>query len=186
MPSQIENLKFVDFTPLSHYNLPMPYLIDGHNLVPKIPGLSLKDADDEQRLLEMLGEFCRKTRKKADVFFDNAPPNGVRTHNLGLLTAHFVRQGTTADEAIRQKLLRLGREAHNWTVVSSDQAVQGSARASQAHYISSDAFTSILMQALDSVQSHRVQKDQDASADASLSQDEVDDWLKLFGEKGNS
>jgi uncharacterized protein len=159
----------------------MPYLIDGHNLIPKIPGLSLEDPDDEQRLLEMLGEFCRKTRKQAEVFFDKASPDGVRAHNLGLLTARFIRQGTTADEAIRQKLLRLGREAHNWTVVSSDQAVQGSARASQAHYISSDAFTSILLQAVEAVQS-----DPGANTDAALSQDEVNDWLKLFGEKGNS
>src|SRR5512140_382011 len=96
------------------YNLPMPYLIDGHNLVPKIPGMSLEDVDDEQRLLGMLGEFCRKTRKQAEVFFDNAPPGGVRARNLGLLIARFIRQGMTADEAIRQRLQRLGREARNW------------------------------------------------------------------------
>jgi uncharacterized protein len=155
----------------------MPYLIDGHNLVPKIPGMSLEDVDDEQRLLGMLGEFCRKSRKQAEVFFDNAPPGGVRARNLGLLIARFIRQGTTADEAIRQRLQRLGREARNWTVVSSDQAVQASARASQAHYISSEAFVSTLLQTLDAAQS-----DQGANTDPSLSQNEVDDWLKLFGE----
>ena len=71
----------------------MPYIIDGHNLIPKIPGLSLQEMDDEQHLLEMLQEFCRRQRKQVEVFFDNAPPGGVRARNLGLVTARFVRQG---------------------------------------------------------------------------------------------
>ena len=27
----------------------MPYIIDGHNLIPKVSGLSLGDMDDEQQ-----------------------------------------------------------------------------------------------------------------------------------------
>ena len=156
----------------------MPYLIDGHNLVPKVPGLSLEAIDDEARLLELVQEYCRKTRKQAEVYFDNAPAGGVRARNLGLVVARFVRQGTTADEAIRQRLVRLGREARNWTVVSSDLAVQASARASQAHYVSSDIFARTLLGALDEQTA-----DQGANADPSLSQAEVDDWLKLFGDE---
>ena len=37
----------------------MPYLIDGHNLIPKVAGLSLKAVDDEMQLIELLQEFCR-------------------------------------------------------------------------------------------------------------------------------
>ena len=102
----------------------MPFLIDGHNLIPKIPGLNLQALDDEEQLIKLLQEYCRRQRKQVEVFFDNAPPGGVRARNFGLVIARFVRQGSTADQAIRERLTRLGRLARNWTVVSSDLAVQ--------------------------------------------------------------
>jgi uncharacterized protein len=155
----------------------MPYLIDGHNLIPKIPGLSLQAEDDEQQLITLLLEFCRLQRKQVEVYFDNAPPGGVRARNFGNLIARFVRQGSTADQAIRQRLERLGRAARNWAVVSSDLAVQTEARASQARVLSSEDFASILLAALDDSK-----QDQGAQAEANLSPEELDDWLKLFGE----
>src|SRR5512137_1181649 len=100
----------------------MPYLVDGHNLIPKIPGLNLQALDDEEQLIQLLQEYCRRERKQVEVFFDNAPPGGVRARTFGLVTARFVRQGSTADQAIRERLVRLGRLARNWTVVSSDLA----------------------------------------------------------------
>ena len=35
----------------------MSYLIDGHNLIPKIPGLTLRQMDDENELIEILQRF---------------------------------------------------------------------------------------------------------------------------------
>jgi len=79
----------------------MPYLIDGHNLIPKIAGLSLQDIDDETRLVEMLQDYCRRRGKKGvEVFFDNAPPGQPSKRVYGTVTAHFVRTGRTADAAI--------------------------------------------------------------------------------------
>ncbi|OGO37239.1 MAG: hypothetical protein A2W35_00125 [Chloroflexi bacterium RBG_16_57_11] len=154
----------------------MPYIIDGHNLIPKVPGLSLQQMDDEQQLVEMLQEFCRHQRKQVEVYFDNAPPGGVRARNLGLVTARFVRQGTTADSAIRRRLANLGRVARNWTVVSSDQAVQAEARAAQAQAMSSETFARLLTRALDDSLI-----DQGEAAETVLNPEEVDDWLQLFG-----
>lgn len=154
----------------------MPYIIDGHNLIPKVPGLSLQEVDDEQHLLEMLQEFCRRQRKQVEVFFDNAPPGGVRARNLGSVTARFVRQGATADDAIRKRLANLGRAARNWTVVSSDQAVQVAARAAQAQAMPSEAFARLLVQSLDDARA-----DEGEAAGAALNPDELDEWLRLFG-----
>jgi len=151
-------------------------MIDGHNLIPKVPGLRLEAMDDEMQLIEMLQEFCRLRGKQAEVFFDNAPPGGSRARNFGRVVARFVRQGTTADDAIRARLVRLGKAARNWTVVSSDHAVQASARAAQAHYISSEAFAELLVGTLDESQA-----DLGEDADARLDPDELDDWLHLFG-----
>jgi predicted RNA-binding protein with PIN domain len=155
----------------------MPYLVDGHNLIPKIPGLALSDPEDEQRLIELLVEFCNRQSKQVEVFFDNAPPGGTRARNFGRVTARFVRQGLPADEAIRKRLGTLGRTARNWTVVSSDQAVQAEARAAQARVLTSDAFARLLNQTVDAAR-----PDPGASSEANLKPEEVEEWLKLFNE----
>ena len=153
----------------------MPYIIDGHNLIPKVPGLSLVDMDDEMHLVEILQEFCRQQRKQVEVFFDKAAPGGVRARKFGCVTARFVSQGRTADEAIKDRLMRLGGEARNYSVVSSDREVQASARAARARVVSSDEFAgSILSKGIDSPE------DLGGLDDAPMSGDEIDEWLELF------
>lgn len=159
----------------------MPYLVDGHNLIPKIRGLSLTDLEDEMQLLEMLQEYCRMQQKNAEVFFDNAPPGGVRVRKFGRVIARFIRQGTSADAAIYQRLQQLGRSARNWTVVSSDHAVQGAGRQAGAHVISSEKFALLLRQALQTFP-----QDKGKTADASLDETEVEEWLQLFGSDGDN
>lgn len=154
----------------------MPYLIDGHNLIPKVPGLSLRAADDEMQLVALLQEFCRRQRKQVEVFFDNAPPGGARARVFGPVTARFVRAGQTADQAIYARLQRLGRAARNWTVVSSDRAVQAAARGARSQALSSEEFATFMMESLDDQQ-----VDDGATAEAAVSADEVDEWLQLFG-----
>jgi predicted RNA-binding protein with PIN domain len=149
----------------------MPYLIDGHNLIPKL-GLRLDSVDDEMELIAILQEFCRIERRQVEVFFDGAPATQAGTRKLGAVTTHFVRTESTADAAIRSRLKRLGRSAKNWTVVSSDRQVQAEARAVHAEVISSDAFAAMTRQARDSVPKPNSEK--------SLSPNEVDEWLKLF------
>jgi predicted RNA-binding protein with PIN domain len=178
MIAQILELTVKDFATKIHS---MPYLIDGHNLIPKIPGLSLSALDDENQLIELLQEFCRHSRKQVEVYFDNAPPNGVRARNFGLLTARFVRAGTTADVAIRNRLTKLGRSARNWSVVSSDHAVQNFARAAQAQSIPSETFAQLLQQTLD-----ETLQDSGEVNEIALSSDELDDWMRLFGENGEA
>ena len=150
----------------------MPYLVDGHNLVPKV-GLRLDAPDDELALLEILKDFSRRTRAKIEVFFDGAPPGQDGTRHIGTVTAHFVRLGTTADAAIQARLKRLGGAARNWTVVSSDRAVQASAREAKAHTASSEDFARRLVSAQRSPHSS-------SNDDARLSDDEVEAWLELF------
>ena len=155
----------------------MPYLIDGHNLIPKL-GLRLDAIDDEMELIAILQEFCRLERKQVEVFFDGAPAAQAGTQKLGAVTAHFVRLGTTADNAIRNQLKTLGKKARNWTVVSSDRQVQAEAHAARAEVISSDTFAGMLKQARDSVPK--------SNNEPKLTQKEIDDWLKLFEERGHN
>jgi len=152
----------------------MPYLIDGHNLIPKV-GLRLDSMDDEMELVAILREFCRTSRKDAEVYFDGAPTPHAGTRKIGAVTAHFVRLGTTADEAIRKRLKRLGKSAKNWTVVTSDRQVQAEARAARAQVIPSEAFAAMLKQARASAPK--------GSDPRELSSSEVEEWLKIFQER---
>ena len=154
----------------------MPYLIDGHNLIPKL-GLRLDSMDDELELIAILQEFCRLERKQVEVYFDGAPTPQAGTRKLGTVTAHFVKLGATADNAIRSRLKKLGRAAKNWTVISSDRQVQAEARAVHAEAISSDSFARLLKQARASAPK--------SAEDRKLSPKEVDDWIKLFNKDDN-
>jgi predicted RNA-binding protein with PIN domain len=151
----------------------MPFLIDGHNLIPKL-GLRLDAMDDEMELVAILQEFCRLGRRQAEVYFDGAPTPHAGTRKLGAVTAHFVPLGTTADDAIRKRLKRMGKSARNWTVVSSDRQVQAEARAAGANLIPSDVFAQQLREARESAPK--------AAGDRKPSKQEVEDWLKLFTE----
>jgi predicted RNA-binding protein with PIN domain len=156
------------------YNRDMPYLIDGHNLIPKL-GLRLDSVDDEMELVAILREFCRVEQRQVEVFFDGAPVAQAGSRKQGAVTAHFVRLGDSADNAIRNRLRKLGRNARNWTVVSSDRQVQTEARAAHAEVVSSDAFAGMLKHARASAPK--------ANSDRKLSAQEVDEWLKLFEER---
>lgn len=154
----------------------MTYLIDGHNLIPHIPGLSLTDLEDEQALIDRLQVFCGKKRKRAEVYFDKAPPGRAGQRSFGLVSAHFVQHGMTADEAIRRRLDRLGKSAANWTVVSSDHQVQAEARAHRSRVTSSSDFA-------------RELEDQGPVGNGpegqrKLSEEEIKGWMRLFGDEG--
>jgi uncharacterized protein len=155
----------------------MPILIDGHNLIPKL-GMSLSSFDDEMELVERLNEFCRLSRKgQVEVFFDNAQPGAPEIRKTGLVTAHFVRRPLIADEAIRQRLKKLGKAAKNWSVVSSDHRVQAEAKSVGAKVITSDEFAATVIDTLRS-------GPPPSTKQGSMSEREVEEWLKLFSERG--
>ncbi len=158
----------------------MSYLIDGHNLIPKITGLSLDMLDDEMQLIDQLQEFCRRRRKTVEVFFDNAPPGQPRARVFGAVKARFVRQGQTADQAIFRRLEQLGRAARNFTVVSSDRQVKAAGRAWGAQWVTSEKFAQLLKETLqDSTEEN------ESRSEIELQPEEIEDWLEIFGSGEN-
>lgn len=153
----------------------MPYLIDGHNLIPKIPNLSLESLDDEIDLVVLLQEFCQRRRKQIEVFFDNAPAGQPKARNFGNVIARFIAPPLTADQAIHNKLIRLGAAARNWIIVSSDLSVQAYARAARASVISSETFARQLIAAL---------KDNPIETkmrtEPMMNETELEEWMRLF------
>jgi predicted RNA-binding protein with PIN domain len=154
----------------------MPYLIDGHNLIPKL-GLRLDSFDDELDLLVRLQEFCRLSRAQVEVYFDGAPAGQASTRKAGMVTAHFVRQDSSADAAIEARLVKMKKAAKNWTVVSSDGRLQRAAGAAQASAMSAEEFA----QEMCIAQTRYMAK---PKSELMLSPDEVEEWLKFFENRG--
>lgn len=148
----------------------VPYIIDGHNLIPKIPGMSLGALDDELELAQRLQAFYRLQRKPVEVYFDRAPAGRQGSRKVGSVTVHFVREGLTADEAIRHRLRRLGGDARNWTVVSSDHQVQAEARAVHARVLTSEQFAQLLARSEPGVEEGK----------PAASGEDVQRWLEEF------
>jgi predicted RNA-binding protein with PIN domain len=150
----------------------MPYLIDGHNLIPRL-GINLSEADDEMQLVSLLQEFCRLSRKQAHIYFDDAPPGQPATRKYGAVTAHFVRASAEADDAIATRLSQLGGDARNWAVVSSDHRVQAEGRAAGAKVITSEAFSRQLRDTL-------AARSGPSGSAGEMSEAELAEWLEIF------
>jgi predicted RNA-binding protein with PIN domain len=153
----------------------MRYLVDGHNLIPNLPGLALELLDDEVELVQRLQAFCALGAHHVDVYFDKAPAGQAGTRRFGRVTAHFVRAGRTADAAIAQRLTALGRSARQWCVVSSDRSVQAAAHAAQAEVLTSQVFA-LRMQAAPVAPAVELREMPPEPG-------EVDEWLRIFEEK---
>ena len=155
-------------------------IIDGHNLIPKIPGLHLKDMDDEARLIELIREYCRLARRQAELFFDGSPePNNSGRKN-GLVNIHFIRIGSSADDAIISLLRSHTKDKDHLTLVSSDHRIQGEARTIGCEILSSETFAQQVMTMLNSGPAVQQKKEKP------LSPAEVDDWMDFFNKEKNS
>lgn len=156
----------------------MGFLIDGHNVIAATPGLSLKMMDDEQELIALLQVFCRVRRKTAEVYFDGAPPGYAGRRKFGAVSAFFVPQGVTADAALLSRMRELRGKGGGWTVVSSDRSIQAEARVLGHTVMDSGQFVRALQHAVYEVMMPEREGKQ------SLSGVEVEEWLRLFGERG--
>ena len=155
----------------------MPYLIDGHNLIPYISGINLSDLDDEIKLIQSLQNFANKRRSKIEVYFDQANTGQSHSQNHGLLKAVFVQQESTADNAIKTRLSQLGKGAKNWTVVSSDREVRVEARSCRSKLLTSPEFARLLRDQLTEIQKEGGEPDSPDQSNL-----EVDYWMDQFSQ----
>lgn len=156
-------------------------IVDGHNLIPKIKGLSLKMLDDESELIQILQEYARLSRKKIEVYFDGAPPEHAGSRKIGTIYAHFINIHSSADAAIINRVRKMGKKASQVKVVSSDHRIQQQIRACQAQSIPSEEFAKDIQKTFSA-------RPSGPKPDAgTMSSAEVEKWLDLFtNQPGNS
>ena len=148
----------------------MPLLIDGHNLIGRLPDLRLDDPDDEAKLVARLRTFRARTGKRVTVVFDRGLPGG-RSQALsgGGVEVVFASAGHTADGILCERVRR-ARDPRGLTVVTSDHQVVAVAQARGAGVIRSEEFVAHL----------RAPRIDEAEDDVHLSAGEIEEWLRVF------
>ena len=154
-------------------------LIDGHNLIAQVPGLSLADPNDEQKLVIMLRQYAARKHAQIAVVFDSGNPGG-RSKELsgGGVTAIFAGSHTIADRILMERIREL-KKPGDWVVVSSDREVQQAAHQRKMNLWSSTEFAKRLSNAAPQTPIELPQP-----KDSGLTQGEVDEWLRLFKRRG--
>jgi hypothetical protein len=150
----------------------MPVLIDGHNLIGRLPDIHLEDRDDEAQLVSRLQGYAGRTGKRVTVVFDRGLPGG-RSEALsgGRVEVVFAPTGRNADRVLIGRIRR-SRNPAGLIVVSSDREVIGAARRAGARVIHSEDFVRELEPSPASPGG--------AKEDVHLSADEIEAWLELF------
>ena len=152
----------------------MPVLIDGHNLIGRMPDICLSDPDDEAQLVARLQAYAGRRGKRVTVVFDRGLPGG-RSQALsgGRVEVVFAPAGRNADRVLIGRIRR-SRNPRGLTVVTSDLEVIAAAEEQGARVVHSEAFVPELGTAPASAS--------DGKADVHLSPDEVQAWLEVFGQ----
>lgn len=154
------------------------YLIDGHNLIGKLPDISLDDPDDEAKLVLKLMGFAARTGKKISVIFDQGVPAGRSRLGNAVVEVVFANPVGTAD-ALMIRRIHSERSPQNLIVVSSDNAVLNAAHARKMRVFTSAQFVAQLA----TPAPKPPDEDIDKRPDAPVSKHEVEYWLRRFNDK---
>ncbi len=163
----------------------MIYLIDGHNLIGKMPNIKLSDPDDEQKLVTHLQNWARLDRKrKVQVVFDAGRYGGFGDLMSGLnVDVRFSRMGQTADDVIIRQLKEL-RNPQEYTLVSSDRAIFSVAKKRRVGYILSEEFVALMDEEKAAMKAFAEQApppaDPSIDEEIEVSDAEVNEWINLF------
>lgn len=151
----------------------MPVLIDGHNLIGRLPDISLADRDDEVRLVSRLQAYAGRTGKRVTVVFDRGLPGG-RSQALsgGRVEVVFAPTGRNADRVLMERI-RGSRNPRGLVVVTSDREVAAVGERRGARVVGSDAFAGEL--------EGPPAAPGGVKGDVHLSAEEVAAWMELFG-----
>ncbi len=149
----------------------MPILIDGHNLIGRMPEISLQDPDDEERLTRLLSSYRARTGKAITVVFDPGAAVALpKSRRLGGVEVLFAPQGSSADRVITRRIQK-HRNPSEWLVVTSDRELAEAVGRLGARVQGAEAFALGLTGSAEAPPDWR---------ETPPSPDEIDGWLALF------
>ena len=153
----------------------MPLLVDGHNLIGQVTGLSLADADDEAQLVLLLRRYSTAKRgRQVIVVFDRGVYGHPQQLNGYGITCYFARSPQDADTELIKRLRAIQRP-REWTLVTSDQAIVRVAAERGVRVIGAHEFAHQLQAG-----PIRTAAAPEEKRDVRLSDAEVEEWLEFF------
>jgi uncharacterized protein len=166
----------------------MHYVIDGHNLIGKLPDLSLSDPDDEVRLTLRLKSWIAESKsREVTLFFDGGVPGGHLNRLSGRqIKVIFAPAGQTADSLITRHLQTL-KNPGNVTLITSDREIIRAAQVLRIRHLLSEEFVRRMGFAFQEEKGKEQSKKEITAVapekpdDPRLNPAEVQEWLDLFG-----
>ncbi len=153
----------------------MTYMIDGHNLIGKLPDISLDDPNDEALLVQKLTGFTARTGKTCLVVFDHGLPGGSSRMSTRNVQVVFASGRSSADRVMVERIYKI-QDIKGWVIVTSDNDVMSRARRRGMETMHSEEFALLLEAPPPKVE------DIGESSDVNISTAEVDEWLNIFGD----
>ncbi len=164
----------------------MHYIIDGHNLIGKMPDISLKDPNDEVKLvLRMKSWLAESKKRQVTLFFDGGsqgtPVNRLSSRNLKVI---FAPAEKTADALIIRYLQKL-KNPRIYTLVTSDQEIIRAAKSLRITTLLSEEFIQrmgfIFKETAEKEPKQKQTPEPEKPDKPQISDAEVQEWLELFG-----
>lgn len=156
----------------------MHYLIDGHNLIAKIPDINLNDPNDEVELILRLKSWAAANpKRKVTVYFDGGLPGGIEQRlSTSDIKVIFAPEGKTADSLIIKRIRKIKNPPEH-TLVTSDQQIITEAQKRRLRHLRAETFAAKMGQE----KQKRTAPPPSETDDPQISDLEVAEWLELFG-----
>jgi predicted RNA-binding protein with PIN domain len=146
------------------------YIIDGNNLIGKLPSLMILQKKDKQRNREKLAFMIDNyfNQKKAKVFlhFDGHPKESIRINNASIVYS----KNLTADEMIKNQVGK-SKNPRNIIVITSDNNLTEYARVCSSAVIKCEEFAKDILHP----------KDSDEEKKRIEEMNNIEEFKKLFG-----
>jgi len=115
------------------------YIIDGNNLIGKVPALKILQKKDKQgsreKLAFLIDNYFSQKNAKVFLHFDGHPKDPIKIHNASIVYS----KNLTADEKIKNQVGK-SKNPRNITVVTSDNNLTEYARVCSSTVIKCEEF----------------------------------------------
>jgi predicted RNA-binding protein with PIN domain len=164
----------------------MHYIIDGHNLIGKMPDISLKDPNDEVKLtLRIKGWLAESKKRQVTLFFDGGTQgshiNRLSGKNMKVI---FAPAGKTADSLIINHIRKL-KNPRAYTLITSDQEIIRAAKSLRIRTMLSEEFIErmgfVFKEQPEKAPKVQKETQPEKPDDPKISESDVQEWLELFG-----
>ncbi len=152
------------------------FIIDGYNLIHAIPSLKKLLGHDaagaRELLIHYISRLSIKRKFRCTVVFDGSQPAHLPKQSSNAPIHVVYSFPSNADTKIKE-MIEHSKTCTLLVIISSDREIQNFARVCSCHTHTSKHFANLLLEE---------EPAGEEKSDAPLSQSQINEWLKIFGE----